>query len=252
LSSFDLAGRVVAVTGGSSGVGLSCARLATRSGASVVLLARDPDKLAKARATLGDAAWAIPTDLGDPAAVRAAFDQIADRHAKLDGLLNVAGYMAVQRVETASDAVIAHAVGTNFLGAVYTTRAAIPLLRAAGGGDIVNVSSEVTLDDLPLASLYSSTKAALESFSASMVGELRPDGIRVVLARIGHTDTPISGTLNAAAREEAVPLWRANGYMTRVAGGEAMDPDDVAECILYAISRPRSQMLDVIQIRAAR
>src|SRR5207248_25756 len=70
-------------------------------------------------------------------------------------------------------------VSTNFLGPVYTCRAAIPLLRAAGGGDIVNTSSESTLDPFPMLSMYVATKAALEMFDRILAEELRDDDIRV-------------------------------------------------------------------------
>jgi NAD(P)-dependent dehydrogenase (short-subunit alcohol dehydrogenase family) len=247
----QLQGKVVVVVGGSAGIGKATARCFAAAGATVVILARRQDRLDEAVAEIGSGAWGIATDAGDPNSVRAAFAQIEARHGHIDVLLNVAGVARVRRIEEASDEDIATVVGTNYLGPIYTTRAAIPLLRTAGGGDIVNVSSEITLDDMPLMTLYSSSKRALDGFTKSMTKELKVDGIRVALVIMGTVGpTEFADNFGPGDMERALPLWVEDGYMSRVAGADRpMEASWVAESILHAVTRPRGMMVDVIHTR---
>jgi NAD(P)-dependent dehydrogenase (short-subunit alcohol dehydrogenase family) len=167
-------GKVAIISGGSAGIGKAVAAKLAGEGAQVVLLARRRDRLEDAAADIGPAAIPVVADIGDPGSVRAAFDEVERRFGRVDALLNVAGAARARLIEETSDEDIAAVVGTNFLGPIYTTRAAIPLLRKAGGGDIVNVSSEITLDDMPLMTLYSSTKRALEAFTKTMTRSCAP------------------------------------------------------------------------------
>src|SRR6266540_143815 len=131
----QLHGRVVVVVGASAGIGLATARRCAAEGADVVMLARGRDRLVAAAAEVGDRATAIVCDITQPDSVRAAFGQIEAKFGKLDALLNVAGVARIRRIEDATDDDIAFVVGVNLLGPIYTTRAAIPLMRAAGAGD---------------------------------------------------------------------------------------------------------------------
>ena len=176
-----LAGKVALVTGATSGSGRAIARRFVAEGADVVMLARGKGRLVDEASALGRRAIPIVTDVGDVDSVRAAFSEVADRFGKLDILVNNAAVYRPCFVDELSDADITQQVNTNFLGPVYTCRAAIPLLRAAGGGDIVNTSSESTLDPFPMLSMYVSTKAALEAFTKTLMHELRDDDIRVTV-----------------------------------------------------------------------
>jgi NAD(P)-dependent dehydrogenase (short-subunit alcohol dehydrogenase family) len=143
---------------------------------------------------------------------------------------------------------------TNYLGPVYTCRAAIPLLRAAGGGDIVNTSSEVTLDPLPHMSMYSSSKAALEAFTYTLMLELRGEDIRVTNLVQGVA-SPESGSTgwhwDPGQSAAAMAIWEAQGYISRVMGpGAGQSVDDVAEVHLFVVTRPRGQRLDTIFTRS--
>lgn len=245
-----LEGKVAVITGGSSGIGRATAALLAEEGADVALLARGKARLDEAAHAIGPHAMAIPTDVGDPDSVRSAFARIDAQLGRVDVLANVAGVVRIALIEEATDEDIAAAVGTNFVGPIYTTRAAIPLLKRAGGGDIVNVSSEVTLDDMPLATLYSASKGGLESFTRTMTKELKEQGIRVSLLRAGHTDTAMGDTLHPADKERAFPIWDRDGYLRRVAGRDPMDPRWVAEALLFVVTRPRGQMVDVVHARS--
>lgn len=244
-------GKVVVVSGASAGIGKATAKRFADEGAHVVLLARRKARLDEAAAEIGRAAVPIPADVGDPDSVRAAFAQVDAQFGHLDVLLNVAGAARVRLIEDASDDDIASVVGANFLGPIYTTRAAIPLLKKAGGGDIVNVSSEVTLDDLPLMTLYSATKRGLDGFTKTMTKELKADKIRVTLVTMGTVDgTEFGDNFGPGDAERAYPAWEEDGYLTRVAGAhQPLDAAWVADAMLYAVTRPRGMMMDVIHTR---
>jgi len=246
-----LKGKVVVIAGASKGIGKETARLFVREGASVVMLARNRERLVKAAEDIGACALAVQTDIADPDTVREAFFQVESRFGRLDVLLNVAGSARVRLIEETSDEDIATVVGTNFLGPIYTTRSAIPLMKRTGGGDIVNVSSEVTLDDMPLMTLYSATKRGLEGFTRTMTKELKSDNIRVTLLVAGSTaDTGFADNFGPGDAERAYPVWEADGYLRRVAGLKPMDRQWVAETMLFVVTRPRGQMIDVIHARS--
>jgi NADP-dependent 3-hydroxy acid dehydrogenase YdfG len=247
----SMQGKVVVVSGASAGIGKATARCFAAAGARVVMLARRKAKLDEAAAEIGAAAVPIAADISDPASVRSAFDQVDASFGRLDVLLNVAGAARVRRIEDASDDDIATVVGTNFLGPIYTTRAAIPLLKKAGGGDIVNVSSEVTIDDLPLMTLYSCTKRGLDGFTRTMTKELRSDRIRMTLVVMGTVDgTDFGDNFGPGDAERAYPAWAEDGYLTRVAGAhQPMDAAWVADAMLYVVTRPKGMMIDVIHTR---
>jgi NAD(P)-dependent dehydrogenase (short-subunit alcohol dehydrogenase family) len=243
--------KVVVVAGGSAGIGKATARCFAHEGARVVVLARNKQRLDETVSEIGSGAIGIPTDIADPDSVRNAFAEVDERLGRLDVLLNVAGIARVRLIEEASDEDIAAVVGTNFIGAIYTTRSAIPLLRKAGGGDIVNVSSEITLDDMPLMTLYSSTKHALDGFTRSMTKELKKEGIRVSLVVMGTVgETAFTDNFSPEDVERAMPLWFEDGYMERVAGSDhPMDGAWVAESMLHVVTRPKGMMCDVIHTR---
>ncbi|MGD9701975.1 MAG: SDR family oxidoreductase [Acidimicrobiia bacterium] len=242
-----LADRVIVIVGASSGIGLATATLCASEGARVVMLARGRERLEAHAAELG--ATPVVCDVADPSSVRAAFGEIDERFGRVDALLNVAGVARIRRIEDATDEDIHHVIGVDLLGPIYTTRAAVPLMRRAGGGDIVNVSSEITGDYLPYMVLYGVAKGGLDTFSRMMVHELKDDNIRVCNYVSGSVATDFG--VNFAPEEigAAFPAWEASGYMTRVAG-PGQDPAWMAEAFLFQLTRPAGQMVDVIHVRS--
>jgi NAD(P)-dependent dehydrogenase (short-subunit alcohol dehydrogenase family) len=232
----QLTGKVIVVAGASAGIGFAAARRCALEGASVALLARGKDRLDEAAAAIGPNASAIQCDVSQPDSVRAAFGKIAEQFGHVDALLNVAGVARIRKIENATDDDIAFVFGVNTLGPIYTTRAAIPLLRAAGGGDIVNVSSEIVDDYMPQMVLYGASKGGLDTFSKMMVHELKSDNIRVSRYTSGSVGGTAFGDNFDANEVEAVwPEWEASGYLTRVAG-PGMDPDWMADAIVFTIN----------------
>jgi NAD(P)-dependent dehydrogenase (short-subunit alcohol dehydrogenase family) len=250
----ELHNRIIAIVGGSSGVGLATAEKLAGHGGIVVVMARGKERLDQAVLRLEGRAVAVAMDAADPASVRRAFAEVGRRFGKLDALLNVAGVARPIKIADATDDDIAYVMGINFLGPIYTTRSAIPLLKAAGGGDIVNVSSEITLDALPFMTLYGASKGGLEVFSRMMNRELKPEGIRVSTVVLGRTDTEFSSANIGDADQMASmrAIWDADGYSTRISGLVPMDRESVAEALLFLVTRPPGQMLDVMHVRSFR
>lgn len=244
--------QVAVIVGGSSGIGRATAIEMSGRGAKVVCLARGRDRLEATVRELGSNATGIVCDATDPAAVGRAFTQIERDHGRIDALFNVLGVGRATEVEEATDDDIATVIGTNLLAPIYTTRAAIPLLRRAAGGDIVNISSEVTMDLFPLFTLYSTAKAGLEMFTKSMTKELKNHDIRVTLFIAGRTKTGFQLAMSPERAAQARAVWEADGCMQRVAGEKQMDAAWVAEAIVFAATRPRDQIIDVMRVRAAR
>jgi NAD(P)-dependent dehydrogenase (short-subunit alcohol dehydrogenase family) len=250
-----LEGKVAAITGASSGSGRAIATRFAAEGAAVCLLAREPSRLAELENDLGGNTVAISCDVGDPASVRAAFDQIAERFGKLDILVNNAAVYRPCPVEQISDDDIQRQIATNLVGPILTCRSAIPLLRAAGGGNIVNTSSESTLHPFPMLSVYVATKSGLEAFGEVLAAELLDDDIRVTTLvqglAVGPGGGPTDFEWDPDRMTEAFNLWTERGLMQGTAGRSGgQDVADVADVHLYIVTRPRSQKLDRIHVRS--
>lgn len=251
-----LTGKIAVVSGSTSGSGRAVARRFVAEGATVVLLARGEERLMAEAQALGPNAVPIVTDVGDVASVRAAFEEIGRRFGKIDILVNNAAVYRPCFVEELSDHDIERQVSTNYLGPLYTCRAAIPLLRAAGGGDIVNTSSESTLDPFPMLSVYVSTKAALEAFSRTLMTEVQHDDIRVTVVVQGTAydgEGSTDWSWDPEDSQTAFELWTERGYLARIQGrpgSTGQSVEDVADVHLYIVTRPRSQRLDTVHVRS--
>ena len=176
-------GKVIVITGASSGLGRALARRFGADGESVVLLGRTLSKLEAVADEIGERALPISCDIGDPDAVRSAFAAIAERHAQIDVLINNAATIDYSLLGEASDEHIYQVVNTNLLGNLFCGRAAI---NAMGyGGHIINISSESMEEYYPHHTVYQSTKGGIETLSKHLGIELRPKGIRVTVARAG-------------------------------------------------------------------
>ena len=244
-----LEGQVAIVTGGSRGIGLATARVLARQGARVALIARGQLPLAEAAAQLGDAALAVPADISDPDAVRVAFERVQRELGRLDILINNAALSRLHTIEQARDEDILATVGSNFLGPVYCVRAAVPLMRATGGGQIVNISSEAVTRPFPYLSLYVATKGALEALSLALREELKPDGIRVTLLRTGATASDgFTREWDPRVTEQAMRVWKERGLLDF--GGTPMSTEVVAEAILHAVTRPAGASIDFLDLRS--
>jgi NADP-dependent 3-hydroxy acid dehydrogenase YdfG len=185
----ELTGRVVIVTGASSGIGEATARLLHQAGAVPVLAARRADRLQALSAEL-DGALAVPTDVTDPLQLRTLVKAAVERHGGVDGLVNNAGASYHERIEDVDPVAYLKLLNLNVVSVITATQAVLPALRARGGGRIVNVSSGSTRRPRPGIGAYAATKSAVNTLSTVSRAELADEGIvvSVVLPSITATE----------------------------------------------------------------
>ncbi len=184
----EIAGTVAIITGASSGIGLATARLFAERGAKVALVARSAERLATLAAELPDA-LAVPADMRDPAAIRAMVARVQEHYGRVDVLVNNAGQgMHVPVAEADPDDYRA-VLELNVVSVLVAMQAVLPVMRAQGGGVIVNISSGLSKRIVPGVGPYASTKYALNALTLTARLELAPENIRVGLMLPGLTTT---------------------------------------------------------------
>lgn len=176
--------KVVVITGAGMGLGRALSRRFAADGDQVVLLGRTLSKVEEAAAAIGARAMAVACDVASPASVRSAFAAIAQRHPRIDVLINNAALFEPFLVAEATDDQLVKTTNINLVGPMLCARAAIPLMGR--GGHIINVTSESVGMRFPHLVVYQSTKAGLERFSEGLHHELEPNGIRVTCVRAGQ------------------------------------------------------------------
>lgn len=242
-------GKVIAITGASRGMGKGFAKLLASEGAKIVALARPSDALDSLNAELGESILTVPCDISDAPAVTRAIDEGARHFGRLDVLINNAAGVCVTKVEEATDEVIQRQYATNLFGSIYATRAAIPHLRAAGGGDIVFMSSESVRMAFPLLTLYISSKSAIEGFAMGLRQELRAEGTRVTVLRSGAVDT---GTISEGWTEEQTSYFMTEGLRSGCLAfsGQFASVESMAKALSGVLALPRDVNVDLIEPRA--
>jgi len=194
---------VVLITGCSSGIGKYSALEMARRGHRVFASMRNLEGAGFIRADARKAQLALEIlqlDVTDPGSVTGAVQQVLKQAGAIDVLVNNAGMGSVGVVEDYTDEEIRYVFETNFFGAVRTTRAVLPAMRAQRSGTIIMMSSISGLRTFPFASVYSASKFALEAISNGLRYELKPFGIRVVLIEPGNFQTRAGSNMHFPKR----------------------------------------------------
>ena len=239
-----LSGKKALVTGASSGIGRGTALALAAAGAQVALVARRAARLDELAAKIkadGGQALARAADVTDEGDATRAVQDAVDHFGGLDILVNAAGMTQVGKVENANLADWRYVFELNFWSGLYTSRAAIPALKA-GGGDIVNVSS--TAGRRPVGATfgpYAASKFALTAFNESLRAEVTLAGIRVCIIEPGATATEIHSHIkDEKVRESTRQHIEKDG---------AMQPEDVAAAIVFVVGLPRRVNVSQLMIR---
>lgn len=194
--------KTIVITGAGDGLGRALARRFAADGETVILLGRTLAKVQAVAEELGAPHFALQCDVGQADSVRAAFAAIAERHPKIDVLINNAAiFEPFTLAEVRDDQILAQLM-TNLAGPIFCSREALPLLR--GGGHIINISSESVAVQMPMLWMYAGTKAGLEYVSGMWSRELEADGVRVTVVQAGQmmdeTKTGTSWPMDVAMR----------------------------------------------------
>jgi NADP-dependent 3-hydroxy acid dehydrogenase YdfG len=231
-------GHVAVITGASSGIGEATARALARDGHRVALLARRLDRIEALAADLGDDAVAIQADVTDRESLVAAAERVRDGLGGADVLVNNAGLMLLGPFSSELREDYRRMVETNLLGAITTTEVFLDQLRD-GGGDLINISSVAGRTARPFNAVYAATKWGMGGWSEALRQQLQPD-VRVTLIEPGAVATELTSHITDAATKEATEEFVKD---------LAIPPEDVAEVIAFAVSRPRYMTLNEILIR---
>ena len=229
-----LTGRVALVTGAASGIGAATARCLAAAGAQVALVARRGDRLQALADEIGERALPVPADITQSAAIRALTEQVTARLGTVDLLVNNAAVMLPNPLTEGRADEWQHMLGLNVGALLQVTRALLPgLLSVAADGraaDVVNVSSTGADVRSPAFAVYGATKAAVTYLSGAIRVELASTGLRVTDVKPGGVDTELfQHATHPGIREQLATA----GQRMRL-----LDADDVADTIVYAVTRP--------------
>jgi len=231
--SFSLKDRVALVTGASRGIGEAIALTLAEYGAECVLIGRKIDDLQSVVDKIahnGGKAYAVACNMGDMKQIDALVDQIKERYGKLDILVNNAATNPFfGEMVNADEGVWDKTNNVNLKGPFFMIQKVVPLMTAAGGGAIVNVSSVNGIRSGIFQGIYSITKAALISMTQAFAKELAGKNIRVNALLPGLTDTKFSKALieNEFIHKEVVKM---------IPLGRVAKPKDMAGAVLYLVS----------------
>jgi NAD(P)-dependent dehydrogenase (short-subunit alcohol dehydrogenase family) len=228
----QLTGKVAFVTGGSRGIGLATAKALVGQGASVAITGTDKARLNGAASDLGANALGIRADVRDYTQVERAVSTAVSRFGGLDILVNNAGVGVFRPVAETTVDEWRNVIDTNLSGVFYCCHAALPHLKARGGGWIINISSLASKNAFVNGAAYCASKSGLNSFSEALMQEVRYDGVRVAYVLPGSVNTGFGGLSNTKSQ------W-------------ALMPDDVAEVIVDLIAHPSRSLPSRVEIRPA-
>jgi NADP-dependent 3-hydroxy acid dehydrogenase YdfG len=238
----SLDGKVAAITGASSGIGEATAVALAEAGAKVSLAARRKDRLDALVEKIGDGALAIETDIGDEEQARAFIQQTKDELGGLDILVNNAGVMLLGPLLMQQGDDWRTMVNANILGLVYCSHAALAHMAEQQSGHIVNLSSVAGRTAAAGAAVYNFTKWGVTGFSEALRQEAARVNVRVTCVEPGFVDTELQGHNTNPMVVEATEKMRE-----RI--GKVLEAEDIADAILYAVSRPEHMAVNEVLVR---
>jgi len=222
----SLSGKIIIITGASTGIGAATARCLVKLGCKVVLTARSADKLAQLAGELGPAALAVPGDVTNEVDVQNIVTQTMDKFGGIDVLLANAGIYIPGNIYEGSPNDWARLIDTNVTGVMRCVHAVLPQMMAKKSGDILVTSSISGFSDIHWEPIYSASKHAMQSFVHTVRRQMIPFGIRVGSIAPGPVANELWGISDQAEIDR------------RVAERSALCSEDVAEAIVFMLSQP--------------
>jgi NAD(P)-dependent dehydrogenase (short-subunit alcohol dehydrogenase family) len=246
------------ITGSSRGLGRALVQAAIEAGDCVAATARRPEQLGDIVAAYGTRVHAIALDVTDPAAAQAAIGEARERFARLDVIVNNAGYANVGPIETTADDDFRSQFETNFWGVYHVTKAAIPILRTQESGLVIQISSVGgRVGGSPGIASYQAAKFAIDGFSRVLRSETAPFGVKVLVVEPSGFRTDWAGasmTVHAVPDAYASTVGAVNTRIRQNPAGPVGDPVRAAEILVKVAKRrdiPEHLALGVSAVEAS-
>jgi 3-hydroxy acid dehydrogenase/malonic semialdehyde reductase len=235
-----LSSRLALVSGATSGIGLACTEALLAAGARVIAAGRRRERLEALAARLGDRVLPLPLDVRDRAAVERAVAALPTAWADVDLLVNSAGLaLGLEAAPRASLDEWQQMIDTNCAGLVTLTRAILPGMVSRDRGDVVNLGSVAGSYPYPGGNAYGATKAFVHQFTLNLKADLLGTRVRATCIEPGMVETEFSVVRFSGDAEKARGVY---------AGMKPLAPEDVADAVLWCISRPAHVDVTVLEI----
>ncbi|API80385.1 SDR family oxidoreductase [Staphylococcus argenteus] len=226
-----LTDKVAVVTGAGSGIGEAIATLLHEEGAKVVLAGRNKEKLQNVANQLSqDNVKVVPTDVTKKEEVDELIKIAEETFGRLDIVINSAGQMLSSKITDYQVDEWDSMIDVNIKGTLYTAKAALPTMLEQSSGHLINIASISGFEVTKISTIYSATKAAVHTITQGLEKELAKTGVKVTSISPGMVDTAITAAYNPSDRKK-------------------LDPQDIAEAVLYALTQPSHVNVNEITVR---
>ncbi|HDC3465451.1 TPA: SDR family oxidoreductase [Staphylococcus aureus] len=226
-----LTDKIAVVTGAGSGIGEAIATLLHEEGAKVVLAGRNKDKLQNVANQLAqDSVKVVPTDVTNKEEVDELMKIAQQTFGGLDIVINSAGQMLSSKITDYQVDEWDSMIDVNIKGTLYTAQAALPTMLEQSSGHLINIVSISGFEVTKSSTIYSATKAAVHTITQGLEKELAKTGVKVTSISPGMVDTAITAAYNPSDRKK-------------------LDPQDIAEAVLYALTQPKHVNVNEITVR---
>lgn len=236
--------RVAVVTGASSGIGRATAIALARAGVKVALGARRTDRLAETESMIkkeGGEVLSVKVDVSKRQECDTLIHRVMERWGRVDILVNNAGLMPLSFLKNLKVDEWDRMIDVNVKGVLYCTAAVLPFMLEMGSGHIVNISSVAGRVVFPAGSVYCATKHAVTAFSEGLRQELSArKNIRVTCIEPGVVATELTDTITDKSLQ---------GFVENAKNMEALQADDIAGAVVYAVDSPNHMNVNEILIR---
>ncbi|HBC8091881.1 TPA: SDR family oxidoreductase [Staphylococcus aureus] len=226
-----LTDKIAVVTGAGSGIGEAIATLLHEEGAKVVLAGRNKDKLQNVANQLAqDSVKVVPTDVTKKEEVDELIKIAQQTFGSLDIVINSAGQMLSSKITDYQVDEWDSMIDVNIKGTLYTAQAALPTMLEQSSGHLINIASISGFEVTKSSTIYSATKAAVHTITQGLEKELAKTGVKVTSISPGMVDTAITAAYNPTDRKK-------------------LEPQDIAEAVLYALTQPSHVNVNEITVR---
>ncbi|HEG7413552.1 SDR family oxidoreductase [Staphylococcus aureus] len=226
-----LTDKIAVVTGAGSGIGEAIATLLHEEGVKVILAGRNKDKLQNVANQLAqDSVKVVPTDVTKKEEVDELIKIAQQTFGGLDIVINSAGQMLSSKITDYQVDEWDSMIDVNIKGTLYTAQAALPTMLEQSSGHLINIASISGFEVTKSSTIYSATKAAVHTITQGLEKELAKTGVKVTSISPGMVDTAITAAYNPTDRKK-------------------LEPQDIAEAVLYALTQPKHVNVNEIIVR---